>query len=264
VLAVGAPVCADIQDARDTIQDEKVETSARESFGDTLAKARADALKPISGEDRAKWGLPPNITTYADIADSGLRVLSESDKKALNDAIGVKLSVRRLRSYLSIFPKDTTPQARIAAKKQLIWEASTRPKNLPPDRLDPITGEPLWRVYLRYQRTRENTAIMFRRLAGENSSRFSDKDMEVALKQMPKSGLMYGNLLDDRATAESGLKEVEEYLDELMMPILKGPVQPVTGVGEKGLTGPPPTTADAPPRQSGETPEEYLDRIRGG
>jgi len=191
----------DIAKARKDLQNDAIVQAARKAAATVTARTQAErdleAGKPISAEDRAKYGVGREFPTYASLADAGKRFPSENERKIYSEFYTMRTKMESLRELL--FGTKENPEAgiftgigddlgsRTAAKGTLI---SSRVRGS-------LRGQNL-EIYNDLLATFARGLI---KIAGETGSRLTDVDIRQIMRGTPDSGEGLLGVPDSEAVA---------------------------------------------------------------
>lgn len=206
---------SDVAKARKAIQDDAVLQAMRQSYAQTTGRTKAEndleLSKPISAEDRAKYGIDSAIKTYQQLADEGKRFPTEADRKMYQELYTARERLLSMKNLLfgteknpssGIFTGiDVATTARTSAKARLAWEkwnGTQRGRNLEE-----------YNDYVSY------FARSLIKIAGESGSRLSDQDIKGIVSSMSDTGRGF-DLPDSEALARSKFERAATDMARLM------------------------------------------------
>jgi hypothetical protein len=187
-------------------------------------RRQMEESKPISPEDKAKWsigaGPTAGLETYTDIGKSGHRLMSETDRKYL-DVID---------STLEMVYKVKDMALRLNTSADDYYSRATHGTWLQGQR---AIGSEIGIIAKDYSDAAEGIPRLLLPLMGEQGGRFTDKDMQQIVKQIPGGGLFP----DGKGVAARKLERLELLLKKkrglIYMPQIIPTTPPGRGSGSK-------------------------------
>jgi hypothetical protein len=208
-----------------------------------------EPLKPISAENRAKYGVGEKIPTYQSLADSGFRFPTEADRKTYQTLSAVKEQIASMKDLLfsenGVFTNIGDDWvSRKGAQAGLIK--------------DRAEGTMRGQNYEIYSDVLASMARRLLALAGESGGRFTDKDVEQIVKSAPDLGGLIAPI-DSSAIAERKFERFTENLNRMLSDITGNTViKPMGGRGEKPQETPKVETPKPEIQKAPQTAIDYL------
>ena len=224
-------------------QTAAAQTAATKKAG-IAAEFEMESEKPISAEDRAKYGIGAKIPTYTALADQGFRFPSEQDRKMYSELSGVRDDIMRMQNLL--FGSKGAPKDGVFVGIGNDWVSrKTGQAGLVSDRAQ---GTQRGQNYELYTDTLASMARRLLTLAGESGGLFTDKDVEQITRSAPDIGGVLSPI-DSEAIARQKFERFITGLNKRLSTITEGVVmKPIGGEGKavpeaSELSKPPPIDA---------------------
>lgn len=207
---------SDISKARIAMQNDALIQTQKEAYhrkkGTTQAEHDLEMSKPVSAEDRSKYGIGSGIKTYQQLADEGKRFPADADRKMYQELYTARERLLSMKQLLFGTEKDPSTgifsgvgpsaTARAAAKAKLMWEK--------------VNGTQRGRNAEEYDDYMAYFARSLIKIAGESGSRLSDQDIQGIIASMADTGKGLTGVPDSENLAKSKFERAATDMARLM------------------------------------------------
>jgi hypothetical protein len=206
-------------DQFDNLHDDMVEYRLAEEAEKTKRTTKArlagefemEPVKPISAEDRAKYGIDSSIPTYESLADKGFRFPSEADRKSYQEFSAARETIKSLKPMIDAIFKGIGDDVVSRKASQFSMIA------------DVARGTERGKQIELYKDSLSAIARQLVRAAGESGGRYTDKDVAQVMQAAPDLGGFAGPP-DSEALANMKFERWITSLNKMLAPVVEGVV----------------------------------------
>jgi hypothetical protein len=213
------PTSSALTEAETRAQAAETELAGGKRKAQIEAEYEMEPSKPISAEDRAKYGVGSTIPTYTDLANQGFRFPTEADRKVYRELSAVRDEFTGLEAMLFGTEKEGKKDgifsgigndvgSRTLSKTWLFGEKSLGTKRGQNAQL--------------YTDTINSMARRLLTLAGETGGRFTDVDVRQIVQSAPDIGDGLTELPDSEEVAKRKFDRLVVLLGKRLSAVVEG------------------------------------------